>query len=481
MRFLSILLVILISFGFSQNVRWLYTYNRSQADSAKAIVQDINGNLYVAGSDGDFLVISLTPEGEERWVYRYNGSANGYDCAHSIIYGLDGNLYVAGYVTNINRGKDMLVVSLTPEGEERWVFVYEEHPYDDVALSIAQNVTGGLCAVGYVKEGEIYWAWDIELTSEGELRGEGGAGGENPSAMNKVVPGNNYFYYVTGYADMAFVIFRVGGGGILVKVFESEYGDASYFPLFRPDGLIYIAGSLREDFTVLCCTTDTFLREKWQYHYNGPGNGDDDAYAIAYGFDNNLYACGKIIASNLNSDLTVISLTPDGEERWVYRYNGSADSEDVGYALIYGNDGNIYVAGLSTNENTGADLTVIKLTPEGEERWVYRYNGSANGYDCAHSIIYGLDNNLYLSGLVTNNETGTDIIVISLLPQVEIKERFISEDLKINNFNLSQLANVTIYNPLGKRVLPHNLNSGIYFLKIKKGKETIIKKVSILK
>ena len=159
--------------------------------------------------------------------------------------------------------------------------------------------------------------------------------------------------------------------------------------------------------------------------------------------------------------------------RWLYTYNRS--QADSAKAIVQDINGNLYVAG------SDGDFLVISLTPDGEERWVYRYNGSANGYDCAHSIIYGLDNNLYLSGLVTNNETGTDIIVISLLPQVEIKERFISEDLKINNFNLSQLANVTIYNPLGKRVLPHNLNSGIYFLKIKKGKETIIKKVSILK
>ena len=481
MRFLSILLMILINVVFSQNVRWLYTYNRSQYDSAKAIVKDINGNLYIAGSDGDFLVISLTPNGEERWIYRYNGSAKGDDGANSIIYGLDGNLYVAGYTTSINRGKDMLVVSLTTNGEERWVFVHEEFSGDDIAFSIAQNLEGSLCAVGYAKENEICWAWAIELTSDGELIGEGGAGGENPSAMNKVVSGNNYFYYITGYVDMKFVIFRVGRGGIFINEYESEYGDASFSLLFRTNGLIYIAGSLMKDFTVLCCTTDTFLNEKWRYTYNGQGNGDDDAYAIDYGLDNNLYVCGKSIEGNLNSDLTVISLTNNGEERWIYHHNGSANSEDVGYSLVYGNDGNIYVAGLSTNENTGGDLTVIKLTADGQERWVYRYNGGANGYDCANSIIYGLDNNLYITGYVTNNGAGTDIIVISLLPQVEIKEKDILGELKINNFNLSQLANVAIYDPAGKKVLPNNLNSGIYFLKIKKGKKSIIKKVNILK
>ena len=480
MRFLSILLMILINFAFSQNVRWLYTYNRSPYDSAKAIVQDINGNLYVAGSDGDFLVISLTPNGEERWVYRYNGSANSDDGANSIIYGLDGNLYVAGYATNINRGKDMLVVSLTTDGQVRWVCFDEEDRGDEVALSLAQNLEGYLCAVGYFyQQNGVQGCIYIELTSEGEIVGGGAGWGDYPSVMNRIISGLDNYFYISGYESMYFIIYALGNEGLSSYEPDSELGDASYSPLFGSNWLIYFAGSLMGDFSVMCCTSE--FEEKWVYYYNGQGNGDDDAYAIAYGLDNNLYVCGKSIENNLNSDLTVISLTNNGEERWIYHHNGSANSEDVGYSVVYGNDGNIYVAGLSTNENTGADLTVIKLTADGEERWVYCYNGSANSADGANSIIYGLDNNLYITGYVTNNETGTDIIVISLLPQVEIKEKDILGKLKINNFNLSQLANVAIYNPLGKRVLPNNLNSGIYFLKIKKGKESIIKKVSILK
>ncbi|MEO0131113.1 MAG: hypothetical protein ABIK76_05445, partial [candidate division WOR-3 bacterium] len=111
-----ILLIFFLSLGFSQVERWVYRYNGPQNgdDFAKAIVQDNQGNLYIAGSDGDFIVISLTSDGEERWIYRYNGTANSDDGANSIIYGIDGNLYICGYTTNNQTNIDFTVISLEP-------------------------------------------------------------------------------------------------------------------------------------------------------------------------------------------------------------------------------------------------------------------------------------------------------------------------------------------------------------------------------
>ncbi|MCM8808466.1 MAG: hypothetical protein NC926_11140, partial [Candidatus Omnitrophica bacterium] len=377
-----ILLIFFLGFCFSQVERWVYRYNGPQNgnDFAKAIVQDNQGNLYIAGSDGDFIVISLTSDGEERWIYRYNGTANSDDGANSIIYGIDGNLYVCGYTTNTGRGKDILVVSLTTNGEQRWVFMDEDEEGDGEALSIAQNLEGNLGVVGYFnieeQQGEVLYT----LTSTGELLSAGQGIGSHPSCINKVIAGLDNYFYATGYDCMEFAINKFNGGWATF-VWEGEYGDASYSLTCDSNWHLYVCGSLWEDFTVMCCSLDEWLEEKWTYRYNGPGNGDDDAYDIVYGLDNNLYVAGKTIANNLFSDFTVISLKLNSQERWVYHYNGEADSNDEAYSIAYGGDGNIYVCGYSTNNNTAADFTVISLTSDGRERWVYSYNGSANGND----------------------------------------------------------------------------------------------------
>ncbi len=503
-----ILLIFFLSLGFSQVERWIYRYNGPQNgdDFAKAIVQDNQGNLYIAGSDGDFIVISLTSDGEERWIYRYNGTANSDDGANSIIYGIDGNLYVCGYATNIGRGKDVLVVSLTTNGEQRWVFMNEEEEGDGEALSIAQNLEGNLCVVGCFEEGEQGGLVYI-LTSFGELLSEGGLGGI--SCINKVIYGWDGWFFGSGYENLQFVIYFLNEGIIGIFEVESEHGDASYSIAHGPEPFLYVCGSLWEDFTVMCCSLNELIEEKWVYHYNGSGNGDDDAYDIVYGLDNNLYVVGKTIANNLFSDFTVISLTPDSQERWVYHYNGQADSNDEAYSIAYGGDGNIYVCGYSTNNNTAADFTIISLTSDGRERWVYSYNGSANDSDCAQSIIYGIDGNLYICGYTTNNQTNIDFTVISLepLPAIEERKSISLPKLKINNFgreielifNLSQSMKipVSIYDPLGKKILSFDINGkegvfsykkdfsnmppGIYLLRVEIGNKILNRKLIILK
>ncbi|MEO0133731.1 MAG: T9SS type A sorting domain-containing protein [candidate division WOR-3 bacterium] len=508
-----ILLIFFLSLGFSQVERWVYRYNGPQNgnDFAKAIVQDNQGNLYIAGSDGDFIVISLTSDGEERWIYRYNGTANSDDGANSIIYGIDGNLYVCGYTTNTGRGKDVLVVSLTTNGEQRWIVEYNsEENGNDEAFSIAQSSIGDLCVVGCFNEGgSLQWLGALGISSTGELRWGAGAGREgSESNATKVILGADNHFYATGYVGMEFVIVALNLG-ITVYYFESEYGDASYSLTCDSNWHLYVCGSLLEDFTVMCCSLNEWLEEKWTYRYNGPGNGDDDAYDIVYGLDNNLYVAGKTIANNLFSDFTVISLKLNSQERWVYHYNGEADSNDEAYSIAYGRDGNIYVCGYSTNNNTAADFTVISLTSDGRERWVYSYNGSANGNDCAQSIIYGIEGNLYICGYTTNNQTNIDFTVISLepLPAIEERKSISLHKLKINNFgreiefifNLSQSMKipVSIYDPLGKKILSFDINGkegvfsykkdlsnmppGIYLLRVEIDNKILNRKLIILK
>jgi outer membrane protein assembly factor BamB len=139
--------------------------------------------------------------------------------------------------------------------------------------------------------------------------------------------------------------------------------------------------------------------ERWVFRYNGPADSADCAFPIVYGVDGNIYVAGYSQGVGSGSDFIVISLNKDtGDTNWIYRYNGPADSADCANSLVYGDDGNLYAAGYSRGSGTGADFTVISLTTAGTERWVYRHNGSVDSDDVASSIVYGSDGNLYVAG-----------------------------------------------------------------------------------
>lgn len=191
--------------------------------------------------------------------------------------------------------------------------------------------------------------------------------------------------------------------------------------VYGADGNIYVAGYSwgsegNSDFIVISLNKDTG-DTNWIYRYNGPGNGADAANSIVYGADNNIYAAGYSTGNGTSTDFIVISLKKDtGDTNWVYRYNGSADSTDVANSIACGSDGNIYAAGYSQTNDTYRDFTIISLTPTGTERWVYRYNGAGNGGDVANSLIYGDDGNIYGAGYSWSSGTETDFTVLSVMP-----------------------------------------------------------------
>ncbi len=371
---------------------WVYSYNGSfgWSESARSVTVGVDSNVYAAGSTeelgsgSDFTVISLTPSGDERWVYCYDGPGNGIDVANWVVTGIDSNLYVAGWSRGSGTSDDFTVISLTPSGGERWVYRYNG-PVDwlDCANSIVVGADSNVYAAGrsYGTAGDDFTI--ISLTSQG---------------------GERWVYRYNGPGDGwdEACSVRMGTDGNLYAVGRSTGSGTS------------------DDFTVI--SLDTSGTERWVYSYNGPGNGGDVANSIAMGADSNLYAAGRSTGSGTFSDFTVISLDTSGTERWVYRYNGPGDSIDCAHSIVMATDGNLYAAGYSWGSGTDLDLSVISLMSSGQERWVYRYDGPGNDEDEARSVVEGTDGNLYAAGWSVGSGTEGDFTVISLSLDVGVAE-----------------------------------------------------------
>jgi hypothetical protein len=154
----------------------------------------------------------------------------------------------------------------------------------------------------------------------------------------------------------------------------------------------------------------------WVSRYNGPGNSDDNANAIAVDGSIKIYVTGSSKIGDTDWDYVTIKYNPSGDTIWVRRYNGPGNSFDMASALTLDDSGYVYVTGYSQGSGSGYDFATIKYTPAGDTVWIRRYNGPGSGDDYPNAIAVDGSKNVYASGYSYSNETGDDYTVIKYHP-----------------------------------------------------------------
>jgi hypothetical protein len=414
--------------------RWRYSYGMAGTEDAGGISCGLGGNIYVAAScmdttsSWDFTVISLDPEGNQRWIYRYNGPMARWDEATCITCSPDGYIYAAGYSEDTVDLYDITVVCLDTSGTEQWVYRYDwKHDFDR-AVDIIRGSDGNLYVTGTVQNRDTTGI-DLPVISL------------DPEGHERWV----YIYSETGNG--------VENGSELHE---------------GPDGNIYVAGTTTpysSDFTVISLTPDSG-HQRWIYQYDGPANYHDRAMTLTSDSVGNIYAAGMSWGGESRYDIVIIGLTDEGTERWVYRQTGPKD--DVIEDILVGPDNNLYAAGYLTDYTldrtfevvcldtsgheywsyndfyggaydleVGTDrnlyaagytayydftrYTVLSLDPAGNGRWIYRYQGQG-AVNSAREIVCPPDGNVYSAGYENGLLTGMDVAVISLATTVGIED-----------------------------------------------------------
>ena len=139
----------------------------------------------------------------------------------------------------------------------------------------------------------------------------------------------------------------------------------------------------------------------WLRRYNGPGNYDDNASAVAVDALGNVYVTGssaRFGTGNVDYDYATLKYDPSGNSIWVARYDGPGDYDDNATAIAVDDEGNVYVTGISAGAGTGSDFATIKYSPLGDTLWTRRYNGTGNGTDEAWDLALDAGHNVYVTG-----------------------------------------------------------------------------------
>src|SRR4030066_183151 len=147
-------------------------------------------------------------------------------------------------------------------------------------------------------------------------------------------------------------------------------------------------------------TTSTFgqgVYEAWVARYNGPGNNFDYALALAVDDSGNVYVTGYS-GGYPYEDYATIKYSPFGETLWVKRYDGPGNGRDEAVALAVDDSGDVYVTGFSKGSGTSGDYATIKYSSAGDTLWVRRYNGPGNSDDRANGLAVDGSGNVYVTG-----------------------------------------------------------------------------------
>lgn len=131
------------------------------------------------------------------------------------------------------------------------------------------------------------------------------------------------------------------------------------------------SGNAGDYATIKCSSAGAGL---WTNRYHGPGTGFDLANAIAVDVGGSVFVTGQSVGSGGDFDYATIKYSAAGAPQWTNRYNGSGNSDDWAYAIAVDNLGSVVVTGYSTKSSGGYDYATISYSSAGAPQWTNRYN-----------------------------------------------------------------------------------------------------------
>ena len=422
----------------SDNVQeaWVASYNGpgNYVDQAAAVAVDDSGNVYVTGgsfgSDGssDYATIKYNAAGQEEWIARYNGPAQGNDVAAALAIDASGSVYVTGSSVDPAGFPDYVTIKYSSNGQEQWLARYNgPDAFFDEATAIAVDSSGNVYVTGssYDSDSTSDYA-TIKYDSAGQEQWVArydapGQSSDDPSAMAVDSAGA---VYVTGASslakgaptDYATVKYDADGQEQWVARYDGPGASDEKATAIAVDSSanVYVTGAsvgATTSYDYATIKYDATGQEQWVARYDGATEFGDFATAMAVD-GSGVYVTGAGGGSALGQDYTTIKYNSAGQEQWVASYDGPGDADDYATAIVTDGSGNAYVTGASVGIGTGYDYSTVKYDTTGQEQWAVRFDGPANFDDQTNAIAIDDAGNVYVTGLITDQDTDFDYATI---------------------------------------------------------------------
>ena len=172
--------------------------------------------------------------------------------------------------------------------------------------------------------------------------------------------------------------------------------DEAYAVATDPAGRVYATGystgvsSGADYMTIGYSSTGVPMWTNW---YNGPGNNSDYALAVAVNVNSNVVVTGYSVGDGY----ATVAYSDSGVPIWTNRYGGPTGS---GYAIAMAVDrgGNVVVAGYTTGVGGNYDYATVAYSSAGAPLWTNFYNGSGSFHDTAYAVAVDASGNVFVTG-----------------------------------------------------------------------------------
>ena len=349
----------------------LWEKRYGSAAIAYAVAVDGSGNVVVTGNaatiDGwDYYTVKYgAADGALLWEKRYNGPDNSDDLANAVAVDGSGNVIVTGASYNSSRNPDYYTVKYaSADGALLWEKRYNGPANsDDEANAVAVDGSGNVVVTGtsYNPTNADYYTAKY-AAADGALLWEKRYNG----------PANS--------TDLARAVAVDGSGNVIVT------------------GTSYGPNNSADDYTAKYAAANGALL--WEKRFNRSAGGPAYLVAVAVAVDTsgNVVVTGIATNTSGNHDYyTAKHAAGDGAVLWEQRYNGPANGEDEAYALAVDGGGNVYVTGSSIGSDGSTDYATVKYDAKGNQVWIARYD-HASGDDVAYAMALDGSGNVYVTG-----------------------------------------------------------------------------------
>lgn len=136
------------------------------------------------------------------------------------------------------------------------------------------------------------------------------------------------------------------------------------------------------------------VNEVWRYNYNGERN--DFGYFLSFDKNYEIIACGLTESENNNYDIILFKINPNGELRWLRKFETPRNEGVSG--IVIDNENSIYIAGTTFTTNNNWDYLVLKYDSSGNFCWQRTFGG--RGYDYTKDITIDEFDNIYITGIM---------------------------------------------------------------------------------
>ena len=445
----------------SINAQWIQRYNSSGNNTEypipKSMVMDKAGNVYVSGTiyqtNLDFVTIKYDPNGNQKWVQRYNGPVNGDEYISSIAVDDSANVYISGCSVGSESETDNVLIKYNQFGTLQWVkryngpwegavYYYQSSiitdKYGNIYFTAGSNGIGtssDIMTIKYNSNGDSLWVRRYN-SPDSLYDGPGSIALDNSGNVFVSGSSNRYNNFGMSYD---FITLKYDSSGIQswVQFYNgtgNDYDGVGSMKIDKEGNVIasglgnYNGATGYEYMTVIY---DNQGNRLWVRTYSEYGPFGTYLHANETDDSGNVYVAGQV-----GLKATIIKYNATGDLKWIRSYPQS----DL-WAIDLDHFGNIYAAG-----SYSGDFMTLKYNQSAELQWVKTYNGTANGGDEIYCLVVDSLGNCFVSGASQGSGTSNDIVTINYpTPQPTINITVMFEGLYNISSGLMVKDTVKIY------------------------------------